>query len=116
MKLSWSDRYAAPFLRPAVFATAGFPASLAALIAAHRRFVASIIFFLPAALSLRFFGFVDSACEGSELCLSLANLARCARAIFLLTAALLFLRGFANSVVENASLLPPSNMLRSSAI
>ncbi len=51
--------FARAFLRPAFFATAGFPAYFAALTAAHRLLVASMIFFLPTALSFRFLGFAD---------------------------------------------------------
>src|SRR5206468_5608836 len=95
------------------FSSSFYATFFAALIAAHLFFVASEIALRPAALIFRFFGFAATACVGSEPFLSLANLARCARAILLLTAALRFFRGFTVSVGAVAPVLPSNNRLMS---
>src|SRR5436190_23887758 len=75
-------------------ARAGYAAAFfAALIARHLFFAANEIARRSAAVIV-LLGFADSAWVGSESCRSLANLARCAKAIFFLTAVDRFFRGF----------------------
>jgi hypothetical protein len=78
-------RYAT-FLPDGLLIGGYFSACFAALTAAQRFLVAAMIAFRPAALSFRFLGFAATTCSGSATCFSLAYLARCARAIFRLTA------------------------------
>jgi len=77
----------------------------AAFIAAQRFFVAILIALLPAALILRFFGFVVAASVGSEPWRNLLYRARCAAAIFRRVAALNFFRGLPVVAVEAAGSL-----------
>jgi len=99
------------------FATAGFPAFFAALNAAQRFLVASIILFLPAALSSRFgFDASDATGCGSDLCLIAAHLFRCASAIFRRAAGLTFRLGRAVSESAAETVRLPSNMRRISVI
>jgi hypothetical protein len=115
--LCFADRsHRLRFFPATAFSSSFYATFFAALIAAHLFFAASEIALRPAALIFRFFGFAATPCVGSEPCLSFVYLARCARAILLLTAALRFFRGFAVSVEAVACVRPPSNMLRISAI
>jgi hypothetical protein len=103
------------------FAAFYFPAAfsrcaLAALTAAHRFFVASMIRFRPAALSLRL-GFGASCVGGSVAFLAAAHLLRCASAMAFLPAALIFFRfRIEGAAVAAASAPPPEIMAVSSAI
>jgi hypothetical protein len=96
-----------------------YPDFLAAcfLIAAHLFFCAAAMRFRPAALIVRLVFLVAglAAC-GAAACLIFAHRAFSARAIFRLTAALRFFRGFRISDEDAGSDLPTSNMSRTAAI
>src|SRR4051794_33424340 len=84
---------------------------------AQRFLVASLIAFRPAALILRF-GFAVAAGVASDVSLLVAHLARWASFMRRRAAALNFLRFFWGCPLSDLSAvpLPPSNILRSSAI